>query len=170
MNQPANKLWDEQEPPKLSGALNVLTILTFIGCGIQILGSLSSFVTAKTNFDQKEQTIKELQSDDMPEIARKMVGDPQDFIEMVTKSYENRVPLLLLGLVGAILCLVGAIQMRKLKKQGYTLYVVGQIIPFISSIAFIGMIGFSSVFAWVSIAITLLFIGLYTWQKKNLVY
>ncbi|HCF64142.1 MAG TPA: hypothetical protein PLE75_09670 [Ferruginibacter sp.] len=170
MNQPEHKLWDETQPPKLNSTLNVLTILTFIGCGLQLLGTLSSFVTAKTNYDMKDETLKQFQSEDMPGFAKKMMGNPQDFVEMVTKSYENRIPILLLGLVSVGLCLFGAIQMRKLKKQGYTMYVIGQLIPFITMIAFIGMFAFNGVMAWVSIGITLIFILLYTSQRKHLVY
>ncbi|HRN80618.1 MAG TPA: hypothetical protein PKY29_08170 [Ferruginibacter sp.] len=170
MNQPENKLWDETQPPKLGSTLNVLTILTFIGCGLQLLGTLSSFVTAKTNYDNREETVKQFQSDEMPGFAKSLIGDPQDFIEVVTKSYENRMPILLLGLVAVGLCLAGAIQMRKLKKQGYTLYIIGQIIPFITMIAFVGAMAFKGFPAMFSIGITLLFVLLYTFQRKNLVY
>lgn len=170
MNQPENKLWDETQPPKLGSTLNVLTILTFIGCGLQLLGTLSSFVTAKTNFDNKEETVKQFQSDEMPGFAKNLIGDPNDFMELVTKSYENRVPILLLSLVAIGLCLVGAMQMRKLKKQGYVLYVIGQAIPFVTMLAFIGSVAFGGLPAMISIAFTLLFVLLYTFQRKNLVY
>jgi hypothetical protein len=61
-------------------------------------------------------------------------------------------------------------QMRKLKKQGYTFYVIGQLLPYITTILFIGSKMFTSTMAMVFMGISILFIILYTVQRKHLVY
>ena len=160
--------FDELNPPKLSTGLNVLTILTFIGSAIQIVSSIWGYMSAKTTYDSKDKMLSDLNAEGVPDIARKMVGDPDKFIEMVTKTYENRLPILIIGIVAAALCIYGAMQMRKLKKQGFTFYLVGELLPFLSLALFIGAVGFSGIGFIISIVIALVFIVLYAMQTKNM--
>ena len=88
--------------------------------------------------------------------------------EMMAQAIENRIPLLVLGLIAIILCVYGAIEMRKLKKQGYTLWLIGEVLPYISVAIFLPSF-FNTIFASV-IIIPLLFILLYTLQRKHLKY
>ena len=39
-------------------------------------------------------------------------------LEVTRKMYENRIPIMVISLVGAALCLYGALEMRKLEKAG----------------------------------------------------
>ena len=156
--------------PKLPGGLNVLTILTFIGCAIGLLGSLWGYFTAKTTYEDRNKVLEQMNSDKMPGWAKSMMGDPENFERMVTRGYENRLPILLLSLVAVALCFWGALQMRKLKKQGYLLYVVGELMPFLIQIIFIGAFVLTGVGALVGVGIALLFILLYTTQRKHLIY
>ena len=162
--------FDDVNPPKMSTGLNILTILSIIGCVIQIVGSLWGFTTAKKSYDEKDKMIEQMKSEDMPEFAKKMMGNPDDYVELITKNYENRLPILLLGLVAAGLCLYGVLQMRKLKKQGYTLYVIGELLPFVTMGLFIGGVAFSGFGFMVGAGIAVLFILLYTVMRKQLVY
>ena len=161
---------DENTKPKLSSGLNVLTILTFIGCALQLLGSGYSFLTAQKSYEGMDDVIAKMNSPEMPAWAKSMMGDPEHFRELITKSYENRIPILLLSLVAIALCFYGALQMRKLKKQGYLLYVIGEILPYLVQVLFIGMFVLTGATAIFFICLTLLFIVLYTMQRKNLVY
>ena len=156
--------------PRLNSGLNVLTILTFIGCGIQFLGSLFGYFSAKTNYENKDQVISKMTSGEMPSFAKKMMPDPAIFEKMVTQSYLHRVPIIIIGLVSFALCLYGAIQMRKLKKQGFTFYVVGEILPFFSMAIFLGAFSMTGMWFYVSIAIALFFILMYAAQRKNMPY
>lgn len=162
--------FDDVNPPKMSTGLNVLTILSIIGSVMQIVGSLWGFTTAKKSYDEKDKMIEQMKSEDMPDFARKMMGNPDDYVEMITKNYENRLPILILGLVAAGLCLYGVLQMRKLKKQGYTLYVIGELLPFVTMALFLGGIAFQGVGIMVTGAIAIIFILLYTVMRKQLVY
>jgi hypothetical protein len=160
----------ENLKPKLPTGLNVLTILTFIGCALALIGSLWGFFTAKTSYDDRDKVLEQMNSDKMPAWAKSMMGDPANFEQMVTKSYENRLPILLLSLAAVALCFWGALQMRKLKKQGYLLYVIGELLPFLIQFIFIGAFIFSGVGFMVGAGIALLFILLYTVNRKHLIY
>jgi hypothetical protein len=59
--------------------------------------------------------------------------------------------------------------MRGLKKQGYLLYVIGEILPFITNALFIGVMAISGTGAFIGMGIAALFILLYTFQRKYLV-
>ena len=111
-----------------------------------------------------------MNSESMPAWAKSMMGSPEHYTALITKGYENRIPIVLMALVAAGLCLFGAIQMRKLKKQGFPIYAIGELMPFVSQALFIGMFSFTGIAFFIGVAITLLFILLYTLQRKNLIY
>ena len=160
---------DNMGRPKLSTGLNVLTILTFIGCALQICSALYSFVAAQSNYDTKDQIIEKMNSGNMPAWAKSMMGDPDNFIAMITKSYENRVPIVLMSSLAVILSFIGALQMRKLKKQGFLIYVVGELLPFLSLFLFIGSFALTGIAFYIGFGIVLLFILLYAMQRKYLI-
>ncbi|HXB95537.1 MAG TPA: hypothetical protein VNU70_10275, partial [Puia sp.] len=141
--------------------LNVLTILTYIGCGIGFLFSLYGFVNAQATYDNMVKMQDKL--DEMPGFVRRMMGP--DPVGMSLKLLENRTPIFLLNIVAYLLCLYGAIQMRRLKKTGYSIYVLGQIVPFVTTFIFIGSMpmGVSTTFA---VLLVLLFLILYATQLK----
>ncbi len=161
-----NDLFDQQQSKTLPGMLNVLTILTFIGCAISYIAAIMGFFSA-ANYEKQLADMEEMQ-DQMGdnELASRMM---EGSAEMLQKTYDYRYILLLSGILFTTLCLVGALQMRRLKKSGYTLYVIGELAPIILTAALIGfsltggiMILFSAVFA-------ILFVILYTTQRKYLV-
>ena len=160
---------DEFGEPALPSGLNVLTILTFIGSGIQLLGVAFSFFSAKKTYEEKDKMLAQMNSPEMPGFAKAMMPNPQHYEQMVTSSFENRLPIFILGLMATALCVYGAIQMRQLKKQGYVFYLVGQILPFLSTVLFLGMYMFAGVGFAIGIGITVLFILLYTINRKHLV-
>lgn len=109
-------------------------------------------------------------SENMPGWVKSMMGDPENMIKMITKSYENRIPIVLLSLVAASLCLYGALQMRRLKKQGFLYYTIGELLPFLTQFLFIGAFAFSGFMMYFFIALAALFILLYSMQRKHLIY
>jgi hypothetical protein len=54
-----NDLLAQHRPKTLPGMLNVLTILTFIGCGIGFLGSGYSFISSTSSQIEKMQEQRE---------------------------------------------------------------------------------------------------------------
>lgn len=161
--------FDENVKPKLPAGLNVLTILTFIGCVLQLFGSLWSFFTAKKSYDGLDKLTEQMNSDNMPGWVKSMMGDPENMIKMITKAYENRIPIVLLSLAATALCFYGALQMRKLKKQGFTIYIIGELLPFLTQFLFIGAFALTGVAMYFGIGIAVLFILLYFTQRKHLV-
>jgi len=155
----------EGERPKLTTGLNVLTILTFIGCAIGLIGSVWNYTNAEKAYKDIQAAQEKLS--EAPAFVRGMMGP--EMVEITRKMLENKLPILLLGLVSIVLCLYGAVEMRKLKKQGFILYVAGEVLPIIASLIFIGAGSFKG-FGLVGVIIPVIFIILYAVQRKNLVY
>lgn len=157
----------EFDKPKLPSSLNVLTILTIIGCSIGVLSSIYSFITAKKTYETMKETINSGKLDEAPKWARGMMNP--EMLSLYRKMYENKLPILVLSLLALGLCFFGALEMRKMKKQGYTYWMVGEILPFATTIMFMGMSAFSG-FGLLAAVVPLIFIILYTVNKKYLVY
>ncbi len=163
INQPTNTENFLEEPGKLPSMLNVLTILTIIWNCITLLLSIFGYVRAPANYDNMVQNQDKM--DQAPAFLRNMMGP--DPVGAARRALENRLPLMLLSIVGAALCLYAAIQMRKQKKIGFSIYIIGDLVPF-ASIIFIGAAGITSFSAILGISILVLFIILYATQLKYL--
>lgn len=151
-----------EEPKKRSETLNVITILTFIGSGIAIVSGIWGFFNAQHSYDQIVQAQDKM--DQAPEIIKRMVGP--DPVGMARKALENRTPMLILGIVAAALCIYGALQMRQLKKIGFPIYVIGELLPLVAYYIFIGQMGIVTLALTVVIAGA--FIIMYATQLKHL--
>lgn len=159
--------FDKKELPT---GLNVLTILTFIGCAIGLLSSVWSFISAKKSYDERDKVMDQMNNPDMPSFAKKMMGDPEQFMLMITKGYENRIPILIVSLISIVLCFVGTLQMRKLQKQGFLIYTIGQLLGIVSVIFFIGTFMVTTTSFLIAAAIGIIFIAMYAVNRKHLVY
>lgn len=165
-----NSTLSEFDRPTLPTGLNVLTILTYIGSAISFLSSIWSFSQAKKAYVERDKMLEQMNNPSMPAFAKKMMGTPENYMTLVTKGYENRIPILIIGLVSVALCFIGAMQMRKLQKQGYLFYVIGEVLPIFAFVFFVGgfvITGFTFMFI---VAIAILFIIMYTVNRKYLVY
>ena len=153
---------NEAVKPKLPTGLNVLTILTFVGCAWELYSTVNNFIGGKKALEEMEKAQEKLA--EAPAWARKLAGP--EVQEMMLQSFNNKVPIFIIGLIAVTLCFYGALQMRKLKKEGYFLWLVGEILPFIGSVIFVPAL-FNTLFIYFSI-FPLLFIILYTVQRKHL--
>ena len=128
-------LFEEQRQQELPGMLNVLTILTFIGCAVAYMGVLYSYFTSGS-FHKKLVDLQRMRDDTSEgSVAFKIA---EDTIEIAKRSYEYRHIMLISGLIFTTMCLIGAIQMRKRKKIGFTFYTIGELTPLIVSGLLIG--------------------------------
>jgi hypothetical protein len=156
---------EQKDMAKLPSMLNVLTILTYVGCALGAIMSIWGYFTATSSYKVMEAL--EAGSGTGNRAIDSMMSST---MEMAKKQYDNRLLILLLALVGAALCFYGAMQMRNLKKQGYMIYVIGEVLPIISFAVFVG---FGNIFAGIAMIFTVLFaalfIILYTTQRKFLV-
>src|SRR5688572_24408808 len=105
--------------PELPPTLNVLTILSIIWSFILIILGVWGYFNAEKQFREKDKMMEQFNNPDTPGFVKAMMGTPEEYLDMVTKSYENRIPIMIIGVVAALLCLYGLFQMRKLKKQGF---------------------------------------------------
>ena len=169
-NPSGDVLHYNDDVPKAPMGLKVLTVLTFIGSALQLFGSIYNYVNAQKSYEGMDKLIEQINSDSMPSWAKAMVGDPAHLVEMITKSYQNRVPIVLLSVVAVALCVMGAIQMRKLKKQGFLFYTIGELLPFLTQFILIGAFSFSGMFFIIGTCISLFFILMYFLYRKNMVY
>ncbi len=157
---------EQKDIQKLPQMLNVLTILTYIGCGLAVISSIWNYFTVSASYKMYESLNTTNVNTDNKGLNSLLAGAT----DMIKKSYENRLMILVFALVGVALCFYGAMQMRNLKKQGYLIYVVGELLPFISFAIFIGfgsLLGGAT--AIVGLLFAAVFIILYTTQRKNLV-
>ena len=149
--------------PKLPSGINVLTILTFIGCGIGLIftACLPMFYKFSLKWMDKATANEDISAKDLAEIEH-----GQNAIEM---AQANIVPLMIIGLIGIFLCTLGAIWMRKLKKDGYWLYIAGEILPVIGGLIILGTSQYTNVASvLIGVGIPLVFVSLYTMQRKFL--
>ena len=154
------------EPKKLPGMLNTLTILTFIGCALAYIGAIWSFIDS-SNIEKKRAELESAQdSIGDNEMANKMMAGSMEIME---KSYDNRYILLISGLLFTTLCLIGAMQMRKLKKSGYPLYVIGELVPVVITALLVGFSLLGGFMIALTAVIAIIFVILYTSQRKHLV-
>lgn len=155
------------ENQKLPSGLNVLTILTIIGSILGLAGGLWSFFTAKSSYEATKKAMESGDADKVPGWATGFMSP--EMLAMQQKIMENRMPILILTIVGCTLCLYGAIEMRKRKKQGYLLWLIGEVLPVLTSFLFIGTAFFKG-FGLLGAFIPILFIILYTVNRKELIY
>ena len=136
---------------QLPTMLNVLTILTFIGCG---LGAISTFMLPLgcKFIDTIEET-------------GKMKEEELDQLKLIC---ANTTTIMLIAFVGIILCFVGAMLMRKLNKMGFILYVIGELLPLLSSVIILGSGYFHDWKNLVGLVLALVFPILYFTQHKHL--
>jgi hypothetical protein len=153
---------DEFIKPPLPSMLNVLTILTIIGCSILFLFSLASpaLINLSKNMMDKAGT---------SELSPKEIADMEKGRVALELTEQHMVPLMALSIVGIVLCFIGALMMRKLKKDGYWLYLAGQVVPFLGGLFILGTAQFSGFSSFLIPIISLVFIILYTTQRKYLV-
>ena len=152
------------QPKPLPGALNVLTILTFIGSAIGLIFSLATPWLMKFSLDMMNKAA-ETRTDQ----TSKQIADAEAARKVIELTQANMTPLLLIGAAGIVLCFIGAVMMRKLKKDGFWIYVSGQVLPIIGSLALLGMAQFTGAMSYIMFLIPIVFIILYAMQRKYLV-
>ena len=153
---------DDFEKPVLPSMLNVLTILTFIGCSIFLLFSLATPALMKFSREMMEKA-------NTTEMTPREMEDMEKGRKAIEMYEGNMIPLMAIGIAGIVLCFIGALMMRKLKKDGYWIYVAGQVVPFLGSILILGTAMFTGASSYIFPVISLIFIVLYTTQRKYLV-
>ncbi|MEJ7589716.1 MAG: hypothetical protein WKI04_19365 [Ferruginibacter sp.] len=156
---------NEDGKPKLPSGLNVLTILTFIGCGLGLIFTLVLPMFYKFMLGMMDKT-----KSSGTEFTAKQLEEMEKGRAAIQLGQANMVPLIAISLVGIILCLVGAIWMRKLKKDGFWIYTAGELLPVIGSFIVMGTAQFTGAVSIIfAVGLPLLFVFLYARQRKYLI-
>jgi hypothetical protein len=155
---------DFMEEQKIPSGINTLTILTFIGCALMLIFSL---VTPFIMNYSKQMMDRAVSMQD--NLTDKQLDDIQKAKTAFEITQQNMVPIMIIGIIGIALCFVGALWMRKLRKDGYWLYVAGEILPLIAGIIFLGKYEFINWGSYFGALLPIVFIILYTVQRKYLV-
>jgi len=156
--------YDDQGKAKLPTGINVLTILTFIGCAVFGLLTLCTPIINKWMLGFMDKALNSGQDLSAAKLAEIQKGKAA--LELAS---QNMIPLIAIGMAGIILCFVGALWMRKLKKDGYWMYVAGEIAPLLVSFFIMGTSQYSGVLSVVlGIGFPVIFVVLYTMQRKYL--
>ncbi len=158
--------FDKNANNQAPGALKTLTVLTFVGCGILALLTLINSLNAKRGIDAMEKLQGSEQLEKMPDFFKSFYTP--EAMALARTRYENIVPLTIIGLVSLGLCVFGAIQMRSLQKQGYFLWIIGNVLFFIGDAIFVGTASFSGFAFYLTVAFFALFFILYSTQLKYL--
>jgi len=155
-------LADETMTEKNYGSLKTLTLLTFIGSGlalvyIMITPWILSF--SSRMLDQASSSGKELTASQAQKIA--------DGHKAIDLAQANLVPLMIIGFIATVACIIGALWMRQLKKEGYYLYLAGEILPLIAGFVLMGTGQFTGVVSMIiALVIPLVFVILYSVNLK----
>jgi len=112
------------EQPKRSQFLTILCILSFIMCGIKILTSVYSIY--QNSPDAMQRSIEQVRAMDS-QMAEQMEANME---EMQNNAYFRLSPYL--EIIYTLLSLAAVLLMWNLKKNGFYMYSIVEIIPYIS--------------------------------------
>jgi hypothetical protein len=156
----------EIETNKPSSTLNVLTILSIIGSILSFIFSVVGYLFAEQALEQKQKVISSGQVSSLPEFLKSQYSKAA--MEQAENMVTNKLPLLIIGIVSAALCLYGVIEMRKLKKQGFVLWLTGELLPIVATCLLIGAGTFSGLgmFGLVVPAVFIIFYFVYSKELK----
>lgn len=148
------------EGPKRPQFLTVLCILTYIGVGLGIVLSIVGWWSMRAMSAMMEAT------SEMTEGMEDISAFPGMEEAMAQVKYINVNTIV--AIIGCIICLLGALQMWKLKKIGFYIYVAGEVLPFIVSAVLMGGSAFGMMAVVMGAIIPITFIVLYTLNLKHL--
>ena len=147
------------DEPKRPQFITVLCVLTFIGVGVGVLGSIIGWWGAQaisSMMDGTSEMAEELDLEGMPGMEEAMAQ--LKYINLLTT----------VGIIGSLVCLIGALQMWKLKKSGFYIYVVGEITPVIISASLMGGSAFAGLSMVMGAIIPATFVVLYAINLKHM--
>ena len=111
--------------------LTVLCILTFIGTGLMLFSSLFSI---PDTFLRSPQQIIAAQEIKLAQAEQIMPGITDKMSDMIMEMAPYKIPNWLVGFIGNLFTLLGAIMMWKQKKIGFYIYTIAELVPFLISI------------------------------------
>ena len=158
----------QSEPKAMTKTINVMTILTFIGCVYSLITAVS-YINPQLTLEMQLQPLQQM-LDKAEETSgnEMMVNIYLKSMDNVRILFENKNLFAIISLIGVGPCVFGAVEMRKMKKTGFYAYVSGQMLPLLASLAITGWnIASGSTFI-VSFLFYGIFILIYAFQVKHM--
>ncbi len=163
MNDFASDIEEEES----YGSIKTLTILTFIGSSLGIVLGIWTYLQSSQNLVKMQEIMNSPEFDKFPDYIKKLYS--QNTIDFLIKMDVNKLPILILNFIGCSLCIYGAIEMRKLKMNGFYTYLMGSLLPFVGMFLFMGSTYLKGGYnVYFGLGITILFITIYGFQTKYL--
>jgi hypothetical protein len=151
---------------KPSSLLSTSTILSIIGSAIAMISAVTAYVNAEVNYEKIQKMVNDKDVAKAPEFVKSFFNE--NALLMAQKAVENKVPIMIISLIAAALCLFGAVMMRKLKKDGLKLWMTGELLPIASNLVFLGAASMSGL-ALINLVFPAVFIVIYMICRKELV-
>jgi hypothetical protein len=146
------------EPKKRPTFLTVLCILSYVGVGIAIIGGAWNLITLQSTID-----------------AMKMMADTGlaalvGIDKSAVEAMENwGFAVYSIQIISALICLWGVLLMWKLKKMGFYIYVIAEILPAVATLLLMGGFGPMGTMAMVmSLIFPIAFIVMYALNVKHM--
>ncbi|RYY97499.1 MAG: hypothetical protein EOO11_10710 [Chitinophagaceae bacterium] len=169
----AQDVLQNELPASRPKGLNILTILTFIGCGLGYLGVLAGLFMSKDYNAQRAELEDNLDKMGSSGFGRSLLESQLESLEKnrayFEHAYEYRYIIFGSMLVFITMCLIGAIRMRQLRKSGFPIYAIGELAPIAVTIALLGFSGDGTWKTYLGYIIPVIFVALYAAQRKHLV-
>lgn len=154
---------EEMENRRLPATLNVLTILTMIASSWGIISAISGYFSVCKSLEMVDEMKPQELGGSLGKFMNWITTTMQ---EMTPKLCDNKLAILIVSVVAYVLCLVGAVQMRKRMKIGFTLYSVGELLY---PVVFVALgISFDPAIIAMNFIWPGLFLLLYFFQRKHL--
>lgn len=148
----------DKAPAKKNTFINVLTILTLIACAWTLYQAVDGYINADKNIAKMQDGMTKLEEAGMENSwSYRMM---EKGIVMTEKQKENGLLLLIVNILGLSLCAYGAIEMRKLRKNGFYSWLAGEFLPIIVGIVIFGFSmfgGFMAIMMIVPIAFAIMY-------------
>jgi hypothetical protein len=162
-----NQTLDQQPQAKnMNASINVLTILTFIGCVFAFISAIFSLYSSGKSMERIP--LMQEQAYQLSETSETAAEIMMQSIDAIRKQYENRYLLLIVNLFATGLCVFGALEMRKMRKNGFYLWLTGELLPILITVAIIGFNLMGGIVLGASLLFAGVFIVLYGLQVKHM--
>ncbi|MBI5218716.1 MAG: hypothetical protein HY958_07295 [Bacteroidia bacterium] len=152
------------ETKKMPVFLKVLCILSFVGVGLAIISSIWGYFAAKA-VSAVSQGFADL-GDKLAE--GQASGQMNAAMDSVNASLKWAGVNAIVGVIAALICLIGVIMMWKLKKTGYYIYIIGEIAPVIAGAVLMGGSFFGGMAIAMSLVVPIAFIVMYGLNLKHM--
>ena len=150
----------DQLENKLPTGLNVLTILSLIANPIRLIHSVFSYFTICTSLSKYDEAKDSSFGNLLPDLSE------ADTL-LINLQCQHRLSVVLVNVLSASLCIMGAVLMRQRKRMGFMVFLIGTLISPI-----VGMLLHTTEYSWKGIGgafvLSFIFIGLYAAQLKHL--